>query len=328
MNLLLLLAHSIEEYDQVRILTSIGHDVFSIGAYTDPRRPTDDKRPALPSAPWHPDLAALVEGDQMAHKAHLPSELIEWADAIIVHHFPEQWIVGQWARIRHKRVVWRTVGQSNPWIETLMRPYRSDGMQIVRYSPAERRAFEPLGAFAGQDALIRFGKYSDDWQGWTGKRAVVGNITQDMKRRGEFCGYPFWQMATEGLDVQPAGPGSEDMRGGIGPLDYDAMRDYLRNIRVYLYTGTQPASYTLGLVEAMMTGVPVVSIGPGSLQLPALFEGHELADSWSDDPELARTILAEHLAERDPAGGEWMRSRALALFDAHAIAAQWQEFLA
>lgn len=326
MRLLLLLAHSIEEYDQIRILSSIGHDVFSIGAYTDPAHPSDDKRPPL-DVPYYPELAALVEGDQMAHKAHLPDGLIEWADAIIIHHFPEQWIVGQWRRIRHKRVIWRTVGQSDPWKETLMTPYRGDGLQIVRYSPAERRAFEPLGAFAGQDALIRFGKYPDDWHGWTGKRAVVGNVTQDMKGRGDFCGYPFWEAATEGLAVAPAGPGSEEMRGGVGTLDYDAMREYLRAIRVYLYTGTQPASYTLGLIEAMMTGVPVVSIGPRGLVLPALFEGHELADSWSDDPELARATLAEHLAERDPAAGDWMRSRALELFHAEHVAQQWKEFL-
>jgi hypothetical protein len=56
------------------------------------------------------------------------------------------------------------------------------------------------------------------------------------------------------------------------------MRDYLRRIRAYLYTGTQPASYTLGLIEAMMTGVPVVSIGPDHMTWQRdLFEGHELA---------------------------------------------------
>jgi hypothetical protein len=56
------------------------------------------------------------------------------------------------------------------------------------------------------------------------------------------------------------------------------MRDYLRRIRAYLYTGTQPASYTLGLIEAMMTGVPVVSIGPDHMTWQRdLFEGHEIA---------------------------------------------------
>ena len=42
MNVLLLTSHSIAEYDDLRMLTDLGYNVFSIGAYTDPRNPTDD----------------------------------------------------------------------------------------------------------------------------------------------------------------------------------------------------------------------------------------------------------------------------------------------
>ena len=40
-NIVLLLAHSIEEHDQLRLLADIGHQVFSIGGYIDPRHPHD-----------------------------------------------------------------------------------------------------------------------------------------------------------------------------------------------------------------------------------------------------------------------------------------------
>jgi hypothetical protein len=342
MNVLLLLAHSIAEYDDMRMFTDMGVDVFSIGAYTDPRHPGDTMRPPLPDAPWHPELAALVAGDQMRHKEHLPDELIEWADVIIAHHYVREWLLYQWPRIKHKRVVWRTCGQSDPSLEAAMTPLRAQGLQIVRYSPAERRYFEGQGIFAGEDALIRFGKYPEDWGGWTGEDAVVGNLTQNMAQRGEHVGLPFWLAATEGLPVRPAGPGSEQLRGGIGALDYQSMREYLRRCRAYLYTGTIPASYTLGLIEAMLTGTPVVSIGPktwGKLAHPDLFEGDELAhidpitfaggDFDPNEPAWANLVLQALLNDADGARvmSHLQRQRAIDLFDVRKVREQWAQFL-
>jgi len=328
--ILLLLAHSIAEADDLKMLHEIGHEVFSIGAYTNPSSPADDKRPALPQVPFYPDLARLVEGDQMEHKAHLPSDLIDWADIIIAHHFVSDWIAGQWGRIRSKRVIWRTCGQSTPALEELMSQLTPEGLQIVRYSPKERN----LWNFAGEDALIRFGKEPSEWYGWTGEDAVVGNITQDMAARGDACGLSFWLAATKGLPVKPAGPMSQELPGGIGALPYDEMRQYLRSIRVYLYTGTQPASYTLGLIEAMMTGVPVVSIGPeawanGVPWLDGLFEGHEIAGTYADSYAGAQSHLMALLDEDEYAirDSTRVRARAIELFGMDGVRRQWSEFL-
>ena len=157
MNLLLLMAHSIEEYDQVRLLSGLGYDVFSLGGYIDPAHPHDPKRPALPDAPRHPELQAVVDAlgtddNITAAKDRLPDDLIDWADVIVCHHYEHRWLWPQWDRIRHKRVVWRTVGQSVEHNERLAEPYRADGLQIVRYSPKERN----IPGYAGEDALIRF----------------------------------------------------------------------------------------------------------------------------------------------------------------------------
>ena len=66
MKILLLLAHEIAEYDDLRMFTDMGYDVFSIGAYTNPSRPDltmehggRGLRPPLPNAPYHPELEAL-----------------------------------------------------------------------------------------------------------------------------------------------------------------------------------------------------------------------------------------------------------------------------
>lgn len=340
MNILLLTAHDIAEYDDLRMLTDLGYDVFSIGSYSDPAvGGARALRPTLPDAPYHPDLEALCVIQREAHagqptdngivdwaKADIHSDIIEWADVIIVHHFLDAWVIAQWQRLRHKRVIWRTCGQSNPLLEHEMRPLRAAGLQIVRYSPAEERGFGD--GFAGQDALIRFGKYPDDYGPWVGDALYVGNVTQNMDTRGEHCGYDQWLAGTDGLPIRPAGTGSERY-GGHGELSYESMLDYLRHCRTYLYTGTQPASFTLGLTEAMMTGVPVVSIGPAGMWMPDLFEGHELTRIWSDDPAEVKRLLTMFLTDDDLAAvaSAAMRERALELFDIAHVGPAWQRFL-
>lgn len=341
MNVLLLASHAVAEHDDLEMLGKLGYDVFSPGGYADPHHPLSDLRPAL-DLPYHLDLDALCHAQRAKHegesdawaidwaKADLHPDLLDWADVVICHHYPERWLASPWKRFAGKRVIWRTCGQSNPDLERLMGTLK--GLEIVRYSPAERRAFEKIGAFAGEDAMIRFGKDPEEWEGWRGDDPVVGNVTQDMVGRADFCGLRFWRLATDGLPVKPAGAGSEQI-GGVGALTYQGLREYLRSIRVYLYTGTQPASYTLGLIEAMMTGVPVVSIGPSWMWSPDLFEGHEIAPlriaAPPSDPVVVRSQLRWLLdwAEDAALEAERMRARAIALFGIDTIGRQWREYL-
>lgn len=338
--MLILASHAVAEFDDIRMFHDLGYEVFAPGGYERPSQSGEGIRPALPQVPEYPDLVAACNrqrergGDPGPWidwaKANIAPEVIEWADVIIAHHFVDRWVAAQWKDIRHKRVIWRTCGQSNPDLERLMAPLVDDGLQVVRYSPAEERFFGEVGAFAGQHALIRFGKYPQDYHGWTGNHAVVGNLTQHMVQRGDACGYRFWMDATAGLPVSPAGPGSEAI-GGIGELSYERMLAYLQRTRAYLYTGTRPASYTLGLIEAMMTGTPVVSIGPrawgdewGGTDL---FE--VIAEPGFDEPLRARDALAILLT--DPVAAETLslsqRRRAIDLFGIETIGAQWKAFL-
>jgi len=343
MNVLLLTSHSIAEYDDLRMLHDLGYDVFSIGAYTDPASPSDDKRPALPDVPYYADLAERCERQRAAYgdpgpnidwaKARLHPDVIDWADVIIVHHFVDRWIGEQWPRISHKRVIWRTCGQSNPDLEHYMGGFVPHGLEIVRYSPAEARHFGEQGNFAGQSALIRFGKYIEDYGGWTGNDPVVGNVTQHMAQRGDACGYHFWMDATRGLPTAPAGPGSDALADGEGAKPYGQLLAYLRRIRAYLYTGTTPASYTLGLLEALLTGTPTVSIGAEAWGDgwggAALFEGHELVRPGFDDPRRAHDALLSLLTDRTMAEelSVSQREYAQATFGTDVIGPQWKAFL-
>ena len=348
------LSHAIESYDQLRLYTDLGYEAVDIGGYIDPREPHVQIRPPLPDAPFVPEIKAAIDAlgtpyNLGAAQSRIPDAVLDWLgdDGVLIYHHYLERLVGQWDHIRDwlrgssgRRVIWRTVGQSVEHNERMMAPLHREGLEIVRYSPKERN----IPDYAGEDALIRFWKDPDEWTGWTGEDARVINFTQHLAQRDPYTNYGFWRDATSGLVAIAAGPGSEAI-GGLGEKSPDDMLHDLQHARAYLYTGTQPASYTLGLIEAMMTGIPIVSIGPERMTIfpygPHLFEGHEIVEApdlddpswmwrpWSDDPLQAKTMLMRLLTNHGYAQAQSaaQRQRAIELFGKETIAAQWRGFL-
>lgn len=336
------LSHCVEEYDQLKLLSSLDYDVLSLGGYINPHAPHDPKRPALPNVPHFPELQQVVDNlgtdDNLGNaQAHIPGEILEWlgdTGIIIFHHYLSQRLFPQWDHLepwikRGGRVIWRTVGQSVEQNEREATSYRSRGLEIVRYSPREMH----IPGFAGEDALIRFYKDPAEWMGYTGDDRVVTNVTQNLAGRHPWTNAEFYLRATEGLACKPGGPNSEVLPGGVGELELNAMKQLLVDSRVYLYTGTQPASYTLGLLEALMTGIPVISIGPSWMGIfpygQHLFEGHLLGSGCSDDPRVARDILRGLLEDHALARqvGQHQRWRTIQEFGVEAVGAAWKEYL-
>jgi hypothetical protein len=335
MKILLLTSHSVAEYDDLRMFTYMGHDAFSIGAYSDPARPSDHLRPPLPIAPDHPELREACQAKREQYgsmgidfaldwaKADLPEAVTEWADVVIIHHYLDRWLIPQWTRLRDRcKVIWRTCGQSNPMLEKAMLPLHAQGLRIVRYSPLERDVFTSYGPFAGEDAMIRFGKFLGDYPLWSGVGGYVANVTQDLAQRGDACGLPYWLQATAGLPARPAGAGSDQLPGGVGMLDYPDLLHYLQEAGAYVYMGTGPASYTLALIEAMAVGVPIHVMPRDQFPVPKLFEAPQIVgDTFT---------LAQMLADPFIAISESSRMRFLAdqLFNVHhPISEQWEEVL-
>jgi len=324
--------HSIAEHDDLKMLHDAGFEVLSLGAYLDPRNPGDDKRPPLDIDPIA-DVIDFVR-DTHAAKQAIPDAVFEWLGpdgAIIWHHFPE-YLWSQWPRVRQwgGRVIWRTCGQSNGRIEAAAQAYRRTGLERVAYSPAEAN----LPNYAGHDAVIRFGVDPLEWTGWTGKYPSVTNVTQNLFRRGQATNGAWFGEAIKGLPVNLFGEGSDVIQqGGVpgwygaGVVTLDQMRWELQHRGAYMYTGTQPAAYTLGFIEAAMTGIPIVSIGPNAWASqqgvdPSWFEAHEFAmGGWSDDPAAAGAFLRNLLMDHDMARDVSTRQRqvALDLFDVNII---------
>lgn len=328
MKILYLSCHSILEYDELRIFEELGLDYFSLGSYIDPGRPVDPIRPSLRNKPdeW------LIQNAPLREK--LTPEFVEYFDTIIVMHVP-QWITANWPLIKNKRVIWRTIGQSTPEVERKLAPYRAEGLQVLRYSPREQLIKDNIGF----DGMIRFYKDPVEFNHWVGGGNEVITFAQDMKHRGEYTNPDVWLKVVEGFNAKVYGPKNDEMgeyNGGF--MAYDQMKQKMRDARVYFYTGTQPASYTLNFIEALMTGVPIVALGPkyaNSLQLAG--DTYEIPDIiqngvngfWSDDIDELRGYIKslvnkKSLANHISAGG---RETAIKLFGKESVKMYWSKFL-
>lgn len=329
MKILYLSCHSILEYDELRLFESLGYDYFSLGGYINPKAPHDPKRPAL-NGEYHERLASVA----MVHNQNdLHPEQIDWADVIIVMHKPE-WIANNWEKMKHKRVIWRTIGQSVRETEEALRPYREQGLEIVRYSPAEQN----IPGYIGQDALIRFYKDPKEFIGWEGKESRIMTVGQSMRTRGSHCNYPTFHEATQGLQADLYGPGNEGCEEARGEITYDDLKMHMKNHRVFFFTGTHPASYTLGFIEAFMTGIPIVSIGHGfgnskvygqkTFEIPDIIKtgvNGFVSDNVQELRRFCETLLKDEAMARSISVSA--RQTAVQLFGMDTIRDQWKTYL-
>lgn len=328
--MLYLSCHSIAEYDEIKLFTEMGIDVYSHGAYSNPNRPGDNKRPGI-KGKYDDHFVQLC---MRYGKENLPRELIEPFDIIFCHWTPE-WIKENWEKMRDKIVIWRTNGQSTKSNELYMRDCREDGMKIVRYADIERT----IPGYIGHDAIIRFYKDPDEFKNWNGNRRRVINVTQNMKKRAAFCGYNIFLQATAGYPRKLFGPDNQDsgkLSGGL--LSYEHLKKAYRENRAYFYTGTKPACYTLNFIEAWMTGIPIVAIG-GELGNPEFLENQYTYEipflgkngthfMMADDIGLLNQYVGQLLDDKKFAKkiGDAGRQRAIELFGKEKIKKQWEKF--
>lgn len=331
MKILYISDHSILEYDEVQLFTDLGHDVFSCGAYRHPEGHYDLPRPGIAGAVYHADLDAIWAAKP--NKNELDDRLIDWADAIVVMHSPHA-IVENWQRIKHKPVVWRSIGQSVAHIENELAKCRLEGLRIVRYSPKEQN----IQGFIGSDAMIRFYKDEDVYQGWDGHNRNVLAFAQSLKGRRSFCHYDEIMQVIEAFDGRVYGPGNEDLgpfNGGLVP--YEKQVKLMQGALAMPYGGTWPAPYTLSFIEALMTGLPVVAISKAlahykQYEYIDFYEVDEILATISglvaDTPEAMIALVERLMKDGDFAAEISARQRRLAIemFGKKVIAEEWRVF--
>ena len=178
MKLLYLSCHNVLEYDEIRLFHELGIDIFSPGAYINPSNIFS--RPGISGLSYDPEDLRLFHAIGQSfpgedNKNHLTKELVDRFDVVIVMHQPN-YIYNNWEVMKHKKVIWRTIGQSVQILEESMQPYVKQGLKIVRYSPLER----VIPGYAGEDALIRFYKDPEDFKDWVGNEIKVITFAQNI----------------------------------------------------------------------------------------------------------------------------------------------------
>lgn len=329
--------HSVLEYDEVKLLSEMGHEVFANGAYLNPHEKTNLlPRPDIPEAKYFPQYEKLA---RQFPKTNLPETLIEPFDLLIIMHTPE-FVTENWDKMRHKNVIWRSIGQSNQHVENMIRRARYDNLKIVRYSPME----EKIPGYLGADAFIRFYKDPEEFKNWNGTEKRVINFTQSLKGRSIFCHYEHIMQMMHDFPAMVYGGGNNDL-GPLngGDLPYDLMKGAMRDNRAFVYSGTWPAPYTLSFIEAFMTGIPIVAIGRSMAEdIPEIaqadrFQFYEITNFIengvngfiADDIGQARAYVHQLLEDHDLARriGDAGRQKAIEIFGKETIKKQWEEFL-
>lgn len=335
MRILYISVHSVLEYDELRLFTELGHECFSLGAYTYPEGHPTLPRPGIPGMVRRDDLIQMVSNKP---RTELPEDFLNQFDVIIImdgYHAPDV-VERNWPKLKGKKVVWRTIGQSTPEVENRMKRFRNEGLRIVRYSPME----EEMENYIGKDTMIRFYKDPEEYKGWIGHTHQIMNLSQSLKARRNFCGYDIIMKVLPGFPFKVYGSGNDDLgEFNGGELSYEVMKGALRDCKVFFYSGTWPASYTLSFIEAMMTGIPMVCVGQDiwkhkdhpRLQVYEVPHIIRQGDTGycSNDPEALKNFVTRLMENRELAETMSTKARedAIRLFGKEAIAPLWQQFL-
>jgi len=341
MKILYLSCHEILQWDECMMLMNLGHQVFCPGSFVEPDNAGDQGlRPGLPKCEgydalmeeWHTFASPGID-----NKERLTVEFVKKFDAVILMHLP-RWMHANWSVFKKSGVpiVWRTIGQSIASNEKEMLSHRRQGMKIVRYSPMEKS----IPGYIGADAFIRFCKDPEEFKGWAGDIREIITFGQHMAKRDPATNFKEFEQVTRGFPRKLYGPGSEELDWGMGKVPYADLKKAMQDYRAYFYTGTWPASYTLNFIEAMMTGMPMVCIGPKKGHPHGWFRGHDLYEIpniitngvngfWSDSQEELKGYISQLLEDENLARkmSEAGRKRAIELFGKDAVAKSWSDFL-
>lgn len=252
-NILYISCHSVLEYDELRLLTSLGHSIFSIGSYFDPQNPGEAIRPPL-RLHQDPDWRSLFYKTGCNFK-HLSREFLLGFDVIIAMH-GHKFLEDNLKNVsKHTKIFWRGIGQSSPAIEQRLRLLRARGVQLIRYSPLEAKTAN----YAGEDYLIRFCKDERDFKTNPGAlRNGKGFLCYNgiIQRRP----YNDWDLAkefveSEGFEIY--GGSNEGVKNHKGFIPYEEQLNLYKTYSKVFCLSSYPAPYTLGFVEALMSGCEV-----------------------------------------------------------------------
>jgi glycosyltransferase involved in cell wall biosynthesis len=165
--------------------------------------------------------------------------------------------------------------------------------------------------------LIELGLNHETYSGWTGEDPTILTVVHSWEERGWHR--HTWVEATRDLPtrhIDHLNPGPE------GPLNFDQLREQMRRCRVYWHDGEN--EYTVALLEAMMTGAPILT---ADMPWVDRHVEHGVNGFISADPAELRDYARMLLSDVDLAAKMGAESRRIALerYDERRWVSGWNE---
>lgn len=248
------------------------------------------------------EYAALLDGTMPGHE-----DRVGWPE-----RYDLAWLMFNWQyklfRERPGKKLYRVakVAELEPWEwdEILGR----DDFTVVSFYPSTVEWLEREKGV--RVPYVPLGLDPAAYGPWTGERKRVLSIIHSYRERGWH--HRAYREAMEGLPalhVDHLDPEQEK-------FSYEGIQELLRTSRVYLHDGEQ--EYTITLIEALMTGMPIVSFRiPGIERYVIEGENGFVCDRASEVRDRCRLLLDDDalaermgrasraLAERDYAEARW-----------------------
>ena len=349
MRVLLTGGHEEHEWDFYHMFRRLGHDVVQpgmYGSYAGSRpayEPTTtpeqfDAQGRVYRAIWGEDgFHALYHDDHASYLRHSPTlaEFVWDRCRDDIEYLAGGMDVGYgfiaaWAAVFAPALpfILHLNGQFNARHDDLLAHVADTGGQVVAYAREQAEVFDPTMP------VIHFGRDPDEWCGWRGDEDTVVYACNAVLRRAEACQYDTFIRSRPPRRWVLMGKENDGL-GSHGTRSYADYQAQMRRGKAFFNLGTVPASYTLTVVEAAMTGMPVLTedyehpADCGAYAVPRLLGAGCVVYREATAHKVARFLgdgwYARRRRERI---GREARAAALKHFAQPTIDAHWREFMA
>jgi glycosyltransferase involved in cell wall biosynthesis len=299
MKILYLSCHETLECDELKVLDSLGHQVFSIGHYTDPENPLHPTREGkldikidkelLQKFKYYHNYEKIkkefgnitIRDILNVYYKRVHREFAKNFDAFVIAHFEDN-LTLNWESFKGKPIIVRYIGQP----QSHFSPYINKTKKVA-YSETEKY----ISRFSHFDDIIYPYVDTNYYNNWKGEGDYVLTINKWMKKRGGNSAWNTYLRVTSEFNRVVGGFENEDIPFAAGDLSPAEIQKLRQNALVYFSTCTKPGPFTYSFIEALSTGIPLVSIGPklgSSNPERPTFMAHKFIENgvsgfWSDD---------------------------------------------
>jgi glycosyltransferase involved in cell wall biosynthesis len=345
MKILYLSCHETLEADELKVLDSLGHQVFSMGHYVDPLNPLHPTREgALPiktdkellnKFKYYHDYPKIqkefgnitIKDILNVYYKRIHREFAKNFDAFVIAHFEDN-LTLNWESFKGKPIIMRYIGQP----QTHFSPYLSK-VKTVAYSETEK-FISRLHKF---DKIIYPYVDTDYYNHWQGGGDYVLTINKWFKKRGSYSAWDTYLRVTDEFNRIVGGFENDDIPFSAGELKPNEIQELRQKAPVYFSTCTKPGPFTYSFIEALSTGIPMVTVGPkigNASKDKETFIAHQFIENgvsgfWSDSEKELKGYIRDLLGDENLQRSVSIKGRESALkhFSFERNKQDWKEIL-